>query len=177
MKALNLCDTSGDAELNPQPSQKWKGSVEPAGGGTKAHRGLTSLNKTRATNTETYKHGEILHARRSNGITHQHRFTSAAPTGSAMPQRLSVAVCEERPCTTRTLTQGLLLLLLQTPRSFLWHTGLSWCCCRQCFPCLPSLKPSDSVSRCLVLTYKQKCWRRITAQHRLKGWCLAGSKG
>lgn len=111
------------------------------------------MNTPRATNTENYKHGEIqiqikwhyratpLYLLRTNGLC-------------SAPKRLSVAGCEERP---RRVTQGLLLLLLQTPHSFLWHTELSWCCCRQCFPCLPSLKPSDNVSGCLVLTYKHKC--------------------
>ena len=88
LKDRNLCDTSGDAEPNPWPSRQWKGSSELAGGGTKTHGALTSLNTTRPTNTENYKHGEILHAHRSNGITDQHRFNSSAPTGSAVPQNV-----------------------------------------------------------------------------------------
>jgi len=157
LKDRNLCDTSGDAEPNPWPSRQWKGSSELAGGGTKTHGALTSLNTTRPTNTENYKHGEILHAHRSNGITDQHRFNSSAPTGSAVPQNVCQWQAVRNSPAEHAVTQGLLPLLLQTPHSFLWHTKLSWCCCRQCFPCLPSLKPSDNVSGCLVLGYKQKC--------------------
>ena len=101
------------------------------------------MNTTRPTDTENCKHGEVLHAHikwhyrsmplhllRTNGLC-------------SAPKRLSVAGCEERPCRTRRVTQGLLPLLLQTPHSFLWHTQLSRCSCRQCFPWLPSLMPAD----------------------------------
>ena len=128
------------------------------------HRELQTRGSSACTQIKWHYRSTPLHLLRTNGLC-------------SAPKRLSVAGCEERPCRTRRVTQGLLPLLLQTPHSFLWHTQLSRCCCRQCFPWLPSLKPADNGSGCLLLTSQQKCSWKITAERRLSRCYRAGREG